>query len=113
MVINNNPQLVDWCIANFKGGDFRFTSNHMITVDSIGEKEGTQIEIKNPKLLFVQNKIVTDPKILSKVVIKATIMKHQRAKKVIVFKCRRRKNSRRKNGHRQDQSVIRIDSIVL
>ena len=82
-------------------------------MDSIEEKEGAQIEIKNPKLLFVNNKIITDPTILSKVVINATIMKHQRAKKIIVFKCRRRKNSRRKNGHRQDQSVIRIDSIVL
>ena len=41
----------------------------------------------------------------------ATILKHERDRKVIVFKFKRRKKSRVKNGHRQPFTVIRIESI--
>jgi large subunit ribosomal protein L21 len=42
----------------------------------------------------------------------ATVVKHDRGDKVIIFKKRRRKNSRRKNGHRQDLTVVKITDIV-
>ena len=41
----------------------------------------------------------------------ATIVENKRGKKVIVFKKKRRKGYRRKRGHRQELSVIRIESI--
>lgn len=40
------------------------------------------------------------------------MVKHDRGDKVIIFKKRRRKNSRRKNGHRQDLTVVKITDIV-
>ena len=40
------------------------------------------------------------------------MLAQQRGEKVVVFKKRRRKNSRRKNGHRQSQTVVRISDIV-
>ncbi len=42
----------------------------------------------------------------------AELVEHTRGPKVISFKKRRRKNSRRKRGHRQDLSTVRIKSIV-
>ena len=42
----------------------------------------------------------------------AEIVEHGRGRKIIVFKKRRRHNSRRKNGHRQDYTVIRITEIL-
>lgn len=44
--------------------------------------------------------------------VKGTVLAQQRGEKVVVFKKRRRKNSRRKNGHRQSQTVVRISDIV-
>ena len=41
----------------------------------------------------------------------ATVVAHQRADKVLIFKKRRRHNYRRKNGHRQHQTVLRITGI--
>ena len=41
----------------------------------------------------------------------ATLVEQARGAKIIVFKKRRRQNSRRKNGHRQHYSLVRIDSI--
>ena len=44
--------------------------------------------------------------------VSATLLEQARGAKVIVFKKRRRQNSRRKNGHRQHYSLVRIDSIA-
>lgn len=43
--------------------------------------------------------------------VKATIIKHDRGPKLIVFKFKRRKKSRVKMGHRQDMTIVRITSI--
>jgi large subunit ribosomal protein L21 len=42
----------------------------------------------------------------------ASIVKQARGPHLIVFKKRRRQNSRRKNGHRQDLTVVKIEQIV-
>jgi len=44
--------------------------------------------------------------------VEATVVKHGRGKKVVIFKIRRRKGYRRKQGHRQDFTEVRIDSVV-
>ena len=44
--------------------------------------------------------------------VKGTVLAQQRGEKVIIFKKRRRKNSRRKNGHRQAETIVRISEIV-
>jgi large subunit ribosomal protein L21 len=44
--------------------------------------------------------------------VEATLVRHGRGKKVIIFKIRRRKGYRRKQGHRQDFTEVLIDSVV-
>lgn len=44
--------------------------------------------------------------------VEATLVRHGRAKKIVVFKKRRRKGYRRKQGHRQGFSEVRIDAVV-
>lgn len=43
--------------------------------------------------------------------VKGTVLEHKRGEKIIAFKFRRRKNYRRKRGHRQELTRVRIDSI--
>jgi len=45
--------------------------------------------------------------------VKAEVMRHGRGKKIIVFKRKRRKGYRRKQGHRQDFTEIRVDEVAL
>jgi large subunit ribosomal protein L21 len=45
--------------------------------------------------------------------VKAEVVRHGRGKKIIVFKRKRRKGYRRKQGHRQDFTEIRIDEVAL
>ena len=44
--------------------------------------------------------------------VEATVLGHGRSEKIVVFKIKRRKNYRRRNGHRQDYTELKIDGIV-
>ena len=44
--------------------------------------------------------------------VEATVLGHGRGEKIVVFKIKRRKNYRRRNGHRQDYTELKIDGIV-
>ena len=61
--------------------------------------------IEKSKKLTVGEPYVND------ITVSATVLKHGRDRKVIIFKKKRRKGYRRKNGHRQSFSLVQIDSI--
>ena len=102
-----------WTVAHFKGGDVKLVPNEQIIVDFIDKEVGASIEIENNKLAFMDDKIVTDKDLLKKIVVTGTILRQYRGPKLVVFKYRRRKNSCRKNGHRQDLTAVKIDSIMV
>lgn len=88
-----------------KEGDILFVNrfpetnqNDSITIDSVlAVGEGENMKVGSP---YVEGASVT-----------ATILENKRGKKVVVFKKKRRKGYRNKRGHRQELSVIKIDSI--
>jgi large subunit ribosomal protein L21 len=102
-----------WTVAHFKGGDIKLVPNEEIVVDFIDKQVGESIEIENSKLAFMDDKIITDKSMLKKIVVTGTVLRQYRGPKLVVFKYRRRKNSCRKNGHRQDLTTVKIDSITV
>lgn len=100
-----------WTIAHFKGGDIKLIPNDIIVVDFINQEIGTTVEINNNKLAFMDNTLITDKKLLNNITVKGTVVKQVRGPKLVVFKSRRRKNSCRKKGHRQDLTHLKIETI--
>ncbi len=100
-----------WTIAHFKGGDIKLIPQDTVMVDYIDQEIGTTIEINTNKLAFMDNTIITDKTVLKNIVVKGTIVKQSRGPKLVVFKYRRRKNSCRKKGHRQDLTYVKIENI--
>lgn len=82
-----------------------------IRVDYLGERN------EGDKLVFDQVLMLSDgttPKIgapFVKAKVHATVLKHTRGKKVIVYKKKRRVDSKKMRGHKQDYTMIQIDSI--
>jgi len=111
MAKTNEKNNILWTIAHFKGGDFKLIPNDIIVVDFIDQEIGSTVEITQNKLAFIDDKIITDANILKKIKVNATIIKQEKDDKIVVFKYRRRKNSCRKKGHRQDLTFIKIESI--
>jgi large subunit ribosomal protein L21 len=77
-------------------------------IERIPGEAGATVEFTD--VLMVDDKVGTPTVAGAKVV--ASIVKQARGPHLIVFKKRRRQNSRRKNGHRQDLTVVKIEQIV-
>ncbi|MBS0236701.1 MAG: 50S ribosomal protein L21 [Proteobacteria bacterium] len=90
------------------GKQYRVTVGSVIKVEKLEGEVGQVVELGNV-LAAAKHKIGSD---LSKVVVKAEILEHCKTDKVIVFKKKRRHNYRRKRGHRQNISVLRVKEIV-
>ena len=79
-----------------------------VTLEKIEGEAGAKVEFTD--VLMVGDKVGKPTVAGAKVV--GSIVKQARGPHLIVFKKRRRQNSRRKNGHRQDLTVVKIEQIV-
>jgi large subunit ribosomal protein L21 len=90
------------------GKQYTVSADQELTVERLDGEEGAKIEFTD--VLMVGDKVGAPTVAGAKVV--GSIVKQARGPHLIVFKKRRRQNSRRKNGHRQDLTVVKIEQIV-
>ena len=90
------------------GKQYTVAADQELTVERIAGSAGDKVEFDD--VLMVGEKVGAPTVAGAKVV--ASIVKQARGPHVIVFKKRRRQNSRRKNGHRQELTVVKIEQIV-
>ncbi len=92
------------------GKQYKVSKDDTLRVEKLTAKEGETVQITDV-LMVNDGKASKLGAALSGASVTATIVGHERSPKVLVFKKRRRQNSRRKNGHRQDLTVIKITDI--
>ncbi|MBL6617228.1 MAG: 50S ribosomal protein L21 [Reyranella sp.] len=90
------------------GKQYTVAADQELTVERIAGSAGDKVEFDD--VLMVGEKVGAPTVAGAKVV--ASIVKQARGPHLIVFKKRRRQNSRRKNGHRQNLTVVKIEQIV-
>ncbi|HVY58505.1 MAG TPA: 50S ribosomal protein L21 [Xanthobacteraceae bacterium] len=93
------------------GKQYRVAVEDVIRVDHMAGEPGDIVEFGDVLMLGGDNVTVGTPTIAGATVA-GELLQHTRGDKVIAFKKRRRKNSRRKRGYRHDFSVIRITEIL-
>ena len=93
------------------GKQYRVAEKDVITVDKIKGAPGDLVEFAEVLVVGGDNVMVGTPTVAGASVA-GEVVEQTRGAKVIAFKKRRRKNSRRKRGHRQELSVIRITEIL-
>ena len=93
------------------GKQYKVSKDDVIKVERLEAEEGATVTIDDV-LMFTDGSAtkIGEPKI-SGATVMATLVEHIRAPKVIIFKKKRRQNYRRKKGHRQNLSVLRITDI--
>ena len=96
---------MSYAIIKTGGKQFAVEDGQKLRVPSIEGEAGAKVDID--ALVLGTGK---DAKIGGGIV-KATVVGHGRGEKVIVFKKKRRKQYKRKQGHRQDYTTLKIDSI--
>ncbi|AFC25428.1 50S ribosomal protein L21 [Saprospira sp. CCB-QB6] len=100
-----------YAIVEIKGQQFKVSEGQEIFVHRLDAKEGDQVTFDKVLLLAKDDTYqVGQPTVEAKV--NTTVLEHLKGDKVIVFKKKRRKGYRKKNGHRQSFTKIKIDSIA-
>ncbi len=91
---------------------FKVQAESVIEVDRLDQEEGSVFETDRVLLVADDKKDTSvGTPYVSGAKVKGTVLDHYRGRKIIVFKFKRRKNYRRKQGHRQEMTRVRIDAI--
>ena len=94
------------------GKQYKVVENDVIKVERLIAEAGSTVELDNVLMLGESGKAAKIASAdLLKAAVFAEVLEQSRADKIIVFKKKRRHNYRRKAGHRQDQTVLRITGI--
>jgi large subunit ribosomal protein L21 len=99
--------------AVFKTGgkQYRVAAEDVLKVDKIKGEPGEIVEF-GEVLVVGGDSVTLGAPTISGAMVAAEVLDHPRGPKIIAFKKRRRKNSRRKIGHRQDFTLLRITEIL-
>ena len=102
---------MSFAVIQTGGKQYKVSASELLKIERLNDAEGKTVEFKN--VLFLNDDKTTEignPNIEGAKV-EATILKNTKNKTILVFKKKRRKNSRKKYGHRQPVSLIRITKI--
>ena len=100
-----------FAIINIAGKQFRVEEGDQIKVPHLSIDAGKSLAFDKVLLVNDGKKVQLGSPLLSNASISATVVEHSRGRKIKIFKKKRRKGYRRNNGHRQNYSLIKIDSI--
>ena len=95
------------------GKQYKVQSGDIIKLDYQGSDKGNKIVFKEVIACNVDNQNLIGKPYLTNVEVIGEILENKKDKKILIFKKRRRHNSRRLNGHRQTLSVVKINNIKL
>ena len=101
-----------YAIVEIAGQQFKVAKDQKVYVNRLSAEEGDSVEFDNVLLVGDGDNITLGAPAIDGALIGAKVVKHLKGDKVIVFKKKRRKGYRVKNGHRQYLSEIVIESIT-
>ncbi len=103
---------MSYAVIQTGGKQYKVKSGEILKIEKLPDsKSDTKIEF-NEILAYGDNKIIeVGSPIVQGAKVEANLIKNSKNRTVLIFKKRRRQNSRRKNGHRQEYSMIRINKI--
>lgn len=102
-----------YAIVESGGRQYRAEEGHSFSVEKLPYEVGDSIELDNVLLLATENGVQVGQPTVSGAKVKATIVDQYRGKKIFVWKYRPKKRYRRRQGHRQSYTKLRIDEIIV
>ena len=103
---------MSYAVIQTGGKQYKVRSGEILRIEKLPEsKSDTKIEFKEILAYGDDKTIEIGLPIVKGAKVEANLVKNGKSRTVLIFKKRRRQNSRRKNGHRQEFSVIKISKI--
>lgn len=101
-----------FAIVKTGGKQYKAEPNRVLVVERLEGAEGDTLTLQEVLLVGDESGTEVGTPLVAGVTVLAKILEQNRADKIIVFKKKRRHNYRRKQGHRQDQTVLRVLEVV-
>lgn len=101
-----------YAIVESGGRQYRAEEGHSFSVEKLPFEVGEQIELENVLLLANGDDVKVGQPNVTGASVKATIVEQYRGEKIFVWKYKPKKRYRRRQGHRQSYTRLRIDEIV-
>jgi large subunit ribosomal protein L21 len=100
-----------YAVIRTGGKQYRVTPDAVLSVEKLEAEPGATITFHDVLALGGEAGVTFGAPTVPGATVTAEVVEQTRGDKVIIFKKRRRKNSRRKNGHRQHMTVLRVTGI--
>ncbi len=110
---NNSKSNELYAIAETSGQQFWFEENKYYDIDRLNAKEKDKITLEKVLLLKDKDTITIGKPYVKDAKIELEVISHRRDKKILVYKMRPKKKTRRKMGHRQELTRVMVKSITL
>ncbi len=101
-----------YAIVEIAGQQFKVAKDQKVYVHRLQGEEGAEVSFDKVLLLDNKGAVTVGAPAIDGAEVTAKILGHLKGDKVIVFKKKRRKDYKRTKGHRQDFTVVKIDSIL-
>ena len=103
---------MSFAVIETGGKQYKVSTSKILEVEKLDVEEGKIVKFKNVLLISDKAKTEVGSPNITGAVVEAKLIKNVKDRTVLVFHKRRRKNSRKKNGHRQQHSKIQITKIL-
>ncbi|GMW00472.1 MAG: 50S ribosomal protein L21 [Candidatus Hydrogenedentota bacterium] len=100
-----------YAVVSTGGKQYKVAAGDILRVEKLEMAIGEKISFGTVHLVAKEDALIADPKALVNAKVMCEITRHGRAKKIRVFKFKRRKQYRRTYGHRQSYTEIRVSEI--
>lgn len=100
-----------YAIIETGGKQYRVSEGDVLRVEKLAVGESETVEFDKVLVLSKDDQLSVGKPYLENVRVKATVLKHGKGEKIIVFKYKPKKNYRRKQGHRQPFTEVKIEKI--
>lgn len=100
-----------YAIVRTGGKQYNVSPGDIIQIEKVSAQPGDEITLNEVLLVKNQDVLRVGTPLLEDSAVKATVFNHGKAKKVRIFKFKRRKNYRRTMGHRQEFTRVQINDI--
>jgi len=94
------------------GKQYKVAADDVIQIEKLGQDADSQVVFDNVLMVGNDADVTVGAPLVEGASVVGELVENKRGKKIIIFKKRRRQNSRRKNGHRQEYSVVKITDIL-
>ncbi|MCE2486568.1 MAG: 50S ribosomal protein L21 [Desulfurellaceae bacterium] len=102
-----------YAVIRTGGKQYRVTPGELLRIESLEGEPGSQVEFSEVLLTSNEGTIQVGRPTVAGARVVAQIVEHGRERKILVFKKKRRKGYRRKRGHRQAFTAVRVQDISL